>query len=202
MKSTAPTSIFRITRRRVPVHLTPSEAPLPGIGHNQGPELDGTGLGHIWRRASKRAWRTPPREVALTRLRRAELLGLSYREFTGVLMDRGQRLAAAVVVLAEPRRMAERGVRAKLDHLAAQRLLLCVPAGCATHAIEATMIHRMNNDEPSDAIAAAIARFCDAFGLAAASVFMVSDRESDLLLAERAGLALFKRAASFFAPPS
>jgi hypothetical protein len=65
-----------------------------GIGHNGGPRLD-PGAGwrlFCWRKASAAAWRPPPREIALARLARAEELGISYREYTAVLLDRGIHL--------------------------------------------------------------------------------------------------------------
>ncbi|MGD9616298.1 MAG: hypothetical protein AB7H90_13460 [Alphaproteobacteria bacterium] len=65
-----------------------------GIGHNGGPPLD-PGAGwrrHCWKKAHARAWKTPPREIALARLARAEALGISYREYTAVLLDTGRRL--------------------------------------------------------------------------------------------------------------
>jgi hypothetical protein len=66
----------------------------PAIGHNQGPPLEDdvparTWSHYCWKRAHKAAWRTPPREVALRRLARAEALGMSYREYTAVILDRG-----------------------------------------------------------------------------------------------------------------
>jgi hypothetical protein len=72
----------------------------PGIGHNGGPPLEeepppplGIGWRHYcWRAAHRRVWQTPPREIALARLRRAEELGLTYREYTAVILDRGVHL--------------------------------------------------------------------------------------------------------------
>ncbi len=37
----------------------------------------------------KRAWKTPPREIALRRLARAEAVGMSYREYTLEILERG-----------------------------------------------------------------------------------------------------------------
>lgn len=69
------------------------DAVKPGIGHNDGPPLDdppAVGWHHYcWKRAHKAAWKTPPREIALRRLRRAEELGLTYQEYTAVILDRG-----------------------------------------------------------------------------------------------------------------
>jgi hypothetical protein len=66
------------------------------IGHNQGPPLDDlpgiTWSHYCWRRAHRRAWKTPPREIALARLARAQELGMSYRDYTAVILDRGVHL--------------------------------------------------------------------------------------------------------------
>jgi len=67
---------------------------LYGIGHNGGPPLD-PGVDwrrFCWKRAHKRAWKTPPREIAFARLARAQALGLSYREYAAVLLDKGVHL--------------------------------------------------------------------------------------------------------------
>ena len=68
------------------------------IGHNGGPPLEpeppedpGAVSWRLWcwRRAHKRAWKTPPREIALRRLARAEELGMTYREYTLEILERG-----------------------------------------------------------------------------------------------------------------
>jgi len=64
-------------------------------GHNGGPPLeddDPAGWrSWCWRRARKQAWSAPP-EIALRRLARAEELGMSYREYTLEIMERGKYL--------------------------------------------------------------------------------------------------------------
>lgn len=66
----------------------------PGIGHNGGPPLDDEDPGNwrlfVWRKAHKKAWKTPPREIALRRLERAETLGLTYKEYTLEILERGR----------------------------------------------------------------------------------------------------------------
>ncbi len=67
----------------------------PALGHNGGPPLedqpaDMSWEAWVWRRAHRRAWRTPPREIALRRLERAEALGMSYREYTLEILERGR----------------------------------------------------------------------------------------------------------------
>jgi hypothetical protein len=69
---------------------------LPGIGHNAGPPLDPDEDPGVlswrhwcWKRAHKRAWKTPPREIALRRLARAEALGITYHAYTLEILERG-----------------------------------------------------------------------------------------------------------------
>jgi hypothetical protein len=63
-----------------------------GIGHNGGPplEMDGNGKLFLWRKAVRKAWKTPPREIALRRLERAEAAGMTYREYTLEILERGR----------------------------------------------------------------------------------------------------------------
>lgn len=65
-----------------------------GLGHNGGPPLDYV-PGRSWRRwrwkkAHAAAWKTPPREIVLRRLRRARAAGMSYREYTLEILERGR----------------------------------------------------------------------------------------------------------------
>ncbi len=66
------------------------------VGHNKGPPLDEepatTWHHYCWRQAHKRAGKTPPREIALARLARAEELGMTYKEYTAIILDRGVHL--------------------------------------------------------------------------------------------------------------
>jgi hypothetical protein len=45
----------------------------------------------VWTRAHRKAWKTPPREIALARLKRAEELGMTYRAYTLEILERGRR---------------------------------------------------------------------------------------------------------------
>ena len=67
---------------------------MTALGHNGGPPLDAetdpSWEGWVWRRAHRRAWKTPPREIALRRLQRAEELGMSYRAYTLEILERGR----------------------------------------------------------------------------------------------------------------
>jgi hypothetical protein len=69
-------------------------------GHNGGPPLDDEDEPDpgaswrlwCWKRAHKRAWKTPPREIALRRLARAEELGMSCHDYTLEILERGRYL--------------------------------------------------------------------------------------------------------------
>lgn len=74
-------------------------SPPSAIGHNGGPTLDPdddpgarSWRSWVWRRAHRRAWKTPPREIALARLARAEAIGMTYREYTLEIKERGRYL--------------------------------------------------------------------------------------------------------------
>ncbi len=68
----------------------------PGLGHNGGPPLDYV-KGRSWRRwrwkkAHAAAWKSPPREIVLRRMRRARAAGMTYREYTLEILERGRYL--------------------------------------------------------------------------------------------------------------
>lgn len=73
----------------------PPEYHPASAGHNGGPLIDDDPGASwrlwCWRRAHKRAW-SAPREVALRRLARAEELGMTYREYTLEILERGRYL--------------------------------------------------------------------------------------------------------------
>jgi hypothetical protein len=71
----------------------------PGIGHNNGPTFDMSWGAWVWRRAAAKAWKTPSPEIAKMRIRRAERLGITYKELTASLMNTGANLGAAVMPL-------------------------------------------------------------------------------------------------------
>ncbi len=68
--------------------------PPAAVGHNGGPPLEEPPrprgfVYYCWKRAHRAAWRNPGSEIVLRRLKRAEELGLTYREYTAVILDRG-----------------------------------------------------------------------------------------------------------------
>jgi hypothetical protein len=76
--------------------LRPGVGAMSGIGHNGGPPLepepDPSWNAWVWRRAHRKVWKTPPREIALRRLARAEELGMSYHDYTLEILERGKYL--------------------------------------------------------------------------------------------------------------
>jgi hypothetical protein len=87
--------LFHVRERWLQEAGEAAATPVP-IGHNNGPPLEPdedpgalSWRGWCWRRAHKRAWKTPPREIALRRLARAEALGITYRAYTLEILERG-----------------------------------------------------------------------------------------------------------------
>ncbi|MFN0184223.1 MAG: hypothetical protein ACKVQR_10455 [Aquabacterium sp.] len=68
------------------------------LGDNGGPPLededpgDASWKGWIWHKKSRAVWKTPGREIALRRLERAEALGMTYKEYTLEILERGKYL--------------------------------------------------------------------------------------------------------------
>jgi len=80
------------------VETHPSTTPL---GHNGGPPLEEERqprtehelyVTHHWNRAHKAAWKKVPRDIVMFRLARAEAAGVSYREYTLEILERGRYL--------------------------------------------------------------------------------------------------------------
>ena len=79
-----------------------SPADIPGMGHNGGPPLDHVppwGVGGIgnwfdWKAATDRAFRKLSPEIAMRRARKAEALGLTFREYQLEILERGRYLQA------------------------------------------------------------------------------------------------------------
>jgi hypothetical protein len=70
---------------------------LPLLGHNGGPALDTDKPDaeynwrlFCWRRAHRAVWKSPPRDIVLSRLARAKELGMTYREYTLQILDKGR----------------------------------------------------------------------------------------------------------------
>ena len=74
---------------------------IAGIGHNGGPPLDehipewgvgGIGTYFSWRTACEDAFKKVPVETAIRRAKKAEAIGLTYREYQLEILERGRYL--------------------------------------------------------------------------------------------------------------
>jgi hypothetical protein len=171
------------------------------LGHNGGPPLDLSWNAGNWRRAHAAAWKTPGREVALLRLRRAAALGLSYRDYTSLILDRGVRLSAVVVMLRGALLACEDRVLRKLETLDCM-VLVCashVPAPLAA-CLEAKGALSADVAESADigALIAAVRELTAQTTLSPSSIFMVGMTGDERAAAERAGLGLFVDARNYF----
>ncbi|MEC9346112.1 MAG: hypothetical protein VYB54_07790 [Pseudomonadota bacterium] len=187
---------------------------LPGLGHNLGPPLD-PGRSSVvlaWRRARDEAWKPPPPEVVRMRMARAAALGLTYREYTAVVMDRGRRLQALLFplegTLVQPRRpgfVAGRpdrpmpGVEARLRSVACLRRI--VVAGTEGHAglvdwVRPEVVVRTSGTRVGrrDAVLAALRQL----GIAPGEVAVIGAHARDRTLAGDIDAGLFVEAADWF----
>jgi hypothetical protein len=157
----------------------------------------------VWRRAHARAWKTPPREVALLRLARADSLGLSYRDYTSVLMDRGARLAAILLApgVVDPARP-DPTVKHRLAALAPGKLLICLATAGPMDAWLRQQVADLAVavDPAPEALAATIEGLLERQSLTASSVCMVGNRPEHRQAAECLGLGLYKEAVDYFGP--
>lgn len=78
-------------------------------GHNQGPPLTGGFALFAWRKAQAEAWKPPHPEVLRRRVRYAAECGLTYREYTLEIMERGRWLTPEKDAERIARIIAERG---------------------------------------------------------------------------------------------
>jgi hypothetical protein len=177
-----------------------------------------------------KAWKTPPREIALLRLNRAEQLGLSYRAFNAVLLDRGRWLntivlsLSALATVSEFDRSADRApafsaaVREKFaalrnadilvlgDKLRDRRLTGNRSADEVRTQLNAQLGDKITGVELlSGTIDGAgqhcVAEFLRRNGRVAGDAFMVGSSLDDLMLAEQTGLSLFLWADEYFTAP-
>ena len=183
-------------RYRLPVQLTPYEAAPARIGHNGGPALDVSWEAWLWRKAHAAALKPPRRDIALHRLRRAERLGLDYRSYAGVLMNRGTHLGAAVFLLDG---LSQAELRIASERIAAISDC-CVLIGVADDSeLDATLLARADAVAPSGgSLTSAIDRFLLAHQLTPGGTFLVGTNSTHLRAAEDTGLALFLWARDYF----
>lgn len=196
------------------------------IGHNNGPPIgdisDAPGVArrYYWRKAHAAAWRTPPIEIVRLRSRAAERVGLDYRDYTSILLDRGRRPSAIVFTLRTLIRFQKNanadvslmpGVQKKLQRLAGNCTILVISRSDARE-LAAAALQRVNDlcggcitahQVLPDAIDnAAMARAVSALlaehSLPAGQALFVGDSADDERSATTAGTARFLWAWHYF----
>ena len=187
-------------RHHIPVRLLPYQGEPARSGHNGGPALDLSWEGWLWRRAHAKAWKPPRRDIALHRLKRAERLGLDYRSYAGVLMNRGTHLGAAIFLLD--------GLSKRELHVASERIAgisdCRVLLGAASDDIDDALAGRADRVIAIDderRLLRSIDQFILAHRLTPGGTFMVGTSSAHLRAAEDAGLALFLWARDYFGRP-
>ena len=170
----------------------------PRIGHNQGPALDAvvTWRHVAWRRAHRRIWRPPPAEVARRRAERAGELGLSYRQYTSVLLDRGVRVEALVFThraLFAGDGGLRPGVAEKLASLTACRLLILSDAAGSLAGQLAGNGRKVSAETGGDAT-----NWLRGVKLPPATAVLIGDGEAERALSDAANLGLYLWRQAYF----
>jgi len=189
-------------RRHIPVQLSPYRGESPGAGHNGGPALDLSWEAWLWRRAHAQAWKPPHREISLHRMRRAERLGLDYKAYAGVLMNRGTHLGAAIFLLEGLSAHELAHAAKKIASISDCAIFASVsdPAVADAALAQRADLHVLAGDER--ATSRAIDRFILRHRLTPSGTFMVGTAHAHLRTAEDCGLALFLWAGDYFNAPS
>jgi hypothetical protein len=189
-------------RRCLPVQLSPYQGESPRTGHNGGPALDLSWEAWLWRRAHAQAWKPPRRDIALHRMKRAERLGLDYKAYAGVLMNRGTHLGAAVFLLdgLAPSQLLHAANR--IASISDCAIFASVPDSATADATLTARADVLIASEGERATSRAIDRFILAHRLTPGGTFMVGTAHTHLRIAEDCGLALFLWAGDYFNTPS
>jgi hypothetical protein len=181
---------------------------LPRLGHNGGPPLDPavTWRRHAWGVARKQLWKPAPIEVVRRQIRRAQALGLDYRQYSLITLASGRDLGAFLVTgraLGSPVPAAPRVARlATLERCevllmdeAAERLALRLrAAGLTLAAVAAPPPPGASFTAARAAVRAAL----DGRRLPSDAVLLIGEGPEQKAWAEAARLAGFIPAASYF----
>jgi hypothetical protein len=64
------------------------------LGHNNGPDWFASELfiEHCWKLAHEKAWAPPTQEIGVRRARKAEALGVTYKQYVLEILERGRYL--------------------------------------------------------------------------------------------------------------
>lgn len=185
-------------RRRIPVQLSAYQGELASIGHNGGPTLDLSWEAWLWRRAHANAWKPPRRDIALHRLKRAERLGLDYRSYAGVLMNRGTHLGAAIFLLDGASGVEIALASERISTISDCRILIGLDEGAAIDGVLSQRADMVVEVSGATMLVRSIDRFLLAHQLTPGGTFMVGSTSAHLRAAEDTGLALFLWARDYF----
>jgi hypothetical protein len=187
-----------VHRRVLPVQLTPYQAATPRIGHNGGPTLDLSWEAWLWRKASAEAHKPPRRDIALHRLKRAERLGLDYKSYAGVLLNRGTHLGAAIFLLDGLSAQDLAAASARIAAISDCRILVGLADESDADSALLVRADAVVTSSDSRTLARAIDRFILQHHLTPGGTFLVGTSSAHLRAAEDAGLALFLWAKDYF----
>ncbi|MDE1987672.1 MAG: hypothetical protein KGL56_07390 [Alphaproteobacteria bacterium] len=172
--------------------------PAP-VGHNGGPPLDVSWNAWVWRRAHAEAWRPPGREIVLLRLRRAARLGLGYRDYTAVILDRGVHLSGLIVVMPDERLASEQRVLCKLESLSDCHIAVCASSSSDMFSERVRKLGGYLAAMPDDeTLPKVIKDLVVRSQFAPSALFLVGTVQRHRQIAERAGLGLFVDARRYF----
>jgi hypothetical protein len=167
------------------------------VGHNGGPPLDLSWTAWNWRRAHAAAWKTPGREIADLRLRRANALGLTYRDYTSVILDRGVRLSGVAIMLRGALGGCEAAVQRKLATLDCLVMICAAPEARSLAYRSAAVPETADNASLVSALRALAAQA----NVAPSALFVVGTAAEERQASERAGFGLFVEARTYFTLP-
>lgn len=182
------------------------DPPPPPIGHNRPPKL-ATWTEFCWAKAQADAWKTPPIEVVRRRVAAATALGLSYRDYTSVLLDRGAYVRAVVFVgrgvltaRTDPSRL-NAAATAKLGRIQREKAFA---VALSPSAEEAASLDSVGLGEWRAAagyrdVPATILALLSENGVKPDAAVMIGAAQADRAAAEAAGLAKFLWAEDYFA---
>lgn len=191
---------------------------MPGIGHNQGPPLDGgfSWRRHVWTKARKQLMPRLPLEVVRRRVRRATELGLQYPAYASILLGTGRDIVGFLFTCDALGLRLERGidlpetVADKLHALERCDRLLGVPKDASPELLSQRLaaMHRIDfsgtavmpvDDCPLPEGRAALQAALKPLKLPPDAVVMIGTRAQERAWADAARLAQFMPADRYFA---
>lgn len=138
----------------------------------------------------------------MLRLRRAGRLGLGYRDYTSVLLDRGAHLAGLIVMLTDVTKAEEPDVVRKFAALSDCTLMLCGPHLPAPLQIRSKELNGravvIADGADHDALRHSLKDLVAGSGLPPSAIFLVGSRESERRAGESLGLGLFVESKRYF----